>query len=71
MVGTGKLFESGDIKGLLTVTLLESVGLDSSFESLESCEEQWRNKLQSWFPSGLNIREDGPQLLRKKRLKVN
>jgi hypothetical protein len=70
MVGAGKLFDSGDIKRLLTFTLLESVGLDGSFESLERCEEQWRNKMQSWFPSGLNIREDGPKLLRKKRLKV-
>ena len=71
MVGAGKLFVNSDIKRLLTFTLLESVGMDGSVESLERCEEQWRNKLQSWTPNGLNIREDGPQLLRQKRLKVN
>ena len=71
MVGAGKLFASQDVKNLLTFTLLQSVGEEGTVESLEICEEQWRNKLQSWSPNGLNIREDGPQLLRKKKIRVS
>ena len=69
MVGPGKLSASGDIKSLLKFTLLESVGPHGSPETLEIVEEQWRNKLQSWAPNGLNSREDGPILLRKKKVK--
>ena len=59
-----------DVRTLLTLTFLESVGEQGSSEALERCEEQWRNKLQSWAPSGLNIREDGPQQLRRKKLLI-
>ena len=71
MVGDGKLSDSGDIRNLLHLTLLESVGQEGSVESLERCEEQWRNRLQSWAPNGLNTREDGPQALRKKQMRPN
>ena len=71
MVGAGKLFASPDVKNLLTITLLEAVGENATMESLEKCEEQWRNRLQSWSPNGLNIREDGPQSLRKKKVKFS
>ena len=70
MVGGGKLTTTRDVRTLLTLTFLESVGEQGSFEALERCEEQWRNKLQSWAPSGLNIREDGPQQLRRKKLLI-
>ena len=71
MVSAGRLFASQDVKDLLTFTLLQSVGEEGSVESLEICEEQWRNKLQSWAPNGLNVREDGPQSLRKKKVRVS
>ena len=71
MVGGGKLFTTREVQNLLILTLLESVGKDGSFEALELCEEQWRNKLQSWAPTGLNIREDGPQHLRRKNILIS
>ena len=69
MVGAGKLFDSGDIKRLLTFTLLESVGLDGSFESLERREEQWRNQLHSWFPIGLTSEKMAPSYWEIRELK--
>ena len=38
--------------------LLESLGEDSSLEELKKKEDVWRNRLESWAPSGLNTRED-------------
>ena len=50
-------------------TLLQHLavsGVNGSIGDLEELEEQWRNKLQSWSPLGLNVREDGPVRLRTK-----
>ena len=66
MVGGDKLFATKDIKGLLSFTILQSVGVNGSVADLDELEEQWRNKLQSWSPLGLNVREDGPVGLRTK-----
>ena len=66
MVGGNKLFATKDIKDLLCFTILQSVGVNGSIGDLEELEEQWRNKLQSWSPLGLNVREDGPVRLRTK-----
>jgi general stress protein 26 len=63
VVGNGKLFSTEDIKQHLTFSLLESVGEDGLQEDLQELEEKWRDRLQSWFPLGLNIREDGPNRL--------
>ena len=71
MEGPGKLTDSADIRNLLHLTVLESVGEGGNAETLERCEEQWRNNLQSWAPNGLNSREDGPQSSRKKTMKPN
>ena len=66
MVGDGKLFSTEEIKQHLQFTILQSVGVNGSLEELEELEEQWRNKLQSWSPIGLNVREDGPVRMRTK-----
>ena len=66
MVGGDKLFVTKDFKGLLSFTILQSVGVNGSVADLDELEEQWRNKLQSWSPLGLNVREDGPVRLRTK-----
>jgi predicted GIY-YIG superfamily endonuclease len=62
---------SRDIKEHLTFTLVQSVGQHGSQEALEQLEEEWRNKLHTWAPLGLNTREDGPQRMRKKNLHVS
>ena len=66
MVGDGKLFATQEIKEYLQITILQSVGVNGSYQDLEELEEQWRNKLQSWSPLGLNVREDGPVRMRTK-----
>ena len=67
MVGDAKLSSTENIKSLLTLTLLQSVGRDGTEDDLASLEEVWRNRLQCWAPQGLNMREDGPSRLRKKK----
>ena len=67
MVGDTKLANSDNVKSLLKFTLLQSVGVDGSAEDLASLEEDWRNRLQCWAPVGLNVREDGPTRLRRKK----
>jgi hypothetical protein len=66
MVGDGKLFATQEIKDYLQFTILQSVGVNGSYQYLEELEDQWRNKLQSWSPLGLNVREDGPVRMRTK-----
>ena len=60
-------FDSKEIQGLLKFTILET----SSLDSLEQVEENWRNRLQTWAPLGLNTREDGPGRFRKKNLQLS
>ena len=67
MVGPGKLFNTAYIKANIDFTILESVGINGSDEELAELEEIWRNRLQTWAPSGLNVREDGPSRMRNKR----
>ena len=57
-----------NIQDSLKFTILES---SSSPEILVELEESWRNRLQTWAPLGLNIREDGPDKLRRKGLQIN
>ena len=66
MLGDTKLRDSEVVKTLLTFTILQSIGVEGTETELESVEEDWRNKLQSWAPRGLNVREDGPIRLRQK-----
>ena len=67
MVGDSNLSSTETVKSLLHFTLLQSVGVDGTEAELASVEEEWRNRLQSWAPVGLNIREDGPTRLRRKK----
>ena len=71
MVGAGKLSTTQDIRSLLTLTLLDSVGQEGSEDDLEQCEELWRNKLCSWAPNGLNMRQDGPENMRRNKLSIS
>ena len=71
MVGAGKLSTTELVRSSLTFTLIESVGQEGSAEDLEQCEEVWRNRLNTWAPNGLNVREDGPQIMRKKKLTIS
>ena len=71
MVGKNMISTTKDVRDHLTLTLLQSVGKDGSPDDLEQCEEQWRNRLQTWVPQGLNSREDGPALMRKKKLQLS
>ena len=71
MVGAGKLSTTELVRSSLTFTLIESVGQEGSAKDLEQCEEVWRNRLNSWAPNGLNVREDGPKTLRKKKLTIS
>ena len=67
MVGENKLKDTDSIRSLLQFTILERA-VDESPVTLTRLEEKWRNNLRSWFPLGLNTRDDGPKELRKKRL---
>ena len=66
MVGWKKLMESYSTRNFLQFTILERA-VDESPVTLTRLEEKWRNNLRSWFPLGLNTRDDGPKELRKKR----
>ena len=66
-----KLTLSKDIKEQFTFILVQSVGKTGSDEELEQLEEEWRNRLHSWAPLGLNTREDGPQRLRRKKMNLS
>ena len=59
---------TANIQHSLKFTILES---SSSPEILVELEESWRNRLQTWAPLGLNIREDGPDKLLRKGLQIN
>jgi hypothetical protein len=59
---------TANIQDSLKFTILES---SSSPEKLVELEESWRNRLQTWAPLGLNLREDGPDKLRRKGLQIN
>jgi hypothetical protein len=61
------LSTSTDIKMQLKFTILESGTVDN----LAELEESWRNRLQTWAPLGLNIREDGPDRLRHKNIQIS
>jgi hypothetical protein len=61
------LSSSPNIKESLKFTILESCSPDQLVE----LEESWRNRLQTWAPLGLNIREDGPDRLRRKAVMIN
>ena len=67
LVGPGKMFNTDFIKASIDFTILESVGVNGSDDELAELEEIWRNRLQTWAPSGLNVREDGPSRMRHKR----
>ena len=58
---------SADIKQTLKFTILESCTADKLVE----LEESWRNRLQTWAPLGLNVREDGPDKLRRKNVPIS
>ena len=58
---------SVDIQQHLQFTILEAGAADS----LEMMEETWRNRLQTWAPNGLNVREDGPDKLRNKTIHIS
>ena len=58
MVGPGKIVSAVDIKNMLTFVLLESVGENGSLAELKDLECKWRDRLQSWYPLGLNTRDD-------------
>ena len=67
MVGENKLMETSEIKKLLQFSILERAE-DENPVTLSIIEEKWRNNLRSWYPTGLNTRDDGPKELRKKAL---
>ena len=67
MVGETKLKDTDAIRSFLQFTILERA-VDESPVTLTRLEEKWRNNLRSWFPLGLNTRDDGPKELRKKKL---
>ena len=67
MVGDKKLMETSEIKKLLQFSILERAE-DENPVTLSIIEEKWRNNLRSWYPTGLNTRDDGPKELRKKAL---
>ena len=59
--------ETSEIKKLLQFSILERAE-DENPVTLSRIEEKWRNNLRSWYPKGLNTRDDGPKELRKKAL---
>ena len=67
LVGPVRLFATDFIKANIDFTILDSAGVDGTDEELAELEEIWRNKLQTWTPSGPNVREDGPCRMRNKR----
>ena len=67
MVGEKKLMDTDEVKSFLQFSVLEKAE-DNDPVTLCRIEERWRNNLGSWFPLGLNTRDDGPKELRKKNL---
>ena len=46
------------MRDAFSLILLESLGEESTLAELKKKEDTWRNRLDSWAPSGLNTRED-------------
>ena len=58
LVGVNMLYDLDEVRSALKFTLLESLGENADLNELKRKEDTWRTRLESWAPSGLNIRED-------------
>ena len=58
LVGEDTLYRLEEVRNAFKFTLLESLGDGAPLEELKNREEVWRNRLESWHPVGLNVRED-------------
>ena len=58
LIGADKLSTTEEVRDAFSLILLESLGEESTLADLKKKEDTWRNRLDSWAPSGLNTRED-------------
>ena len=58
LVGENTLYGLDEVRNAFRFTLLESLGDGAHLNELKNREEVWRNRLESWHPVGLNVRED-------------
>ena len=58
LLGEDKLYDLGEVKAAFKFTLLEALGTGASLEELKKKEGDWRTRLESWAPIGLNSRDD-------------
>ena len=58
LVGGDKLYDLAEVKAAFKFTLLEALGPDCDADALKRKEDMWRTRLESWYPVGLNKRDD-------------
>ena len=58
LLGEDKLYGLDEVKAAFKFTLLEALGSGASLEELKKKEGDWRTRLESWAPIGLNSRDD-------------
>ena len=58
LVGVHSLYDLTEVKSALRFTLLESLGQNADLNELKKKEDMWRTRLESWAPTGLNVKED-------------
>ena len=58
LIGGDKLYDLEEVKAAFKYILLEALGPDCQLEALKKREDVWRTRLESWYPVGLNKRDD-------------
>ena len=58
LVGVHSLYDLTEVRSALRFTMLESLGQNADLNELKKKEDMWRTRLESWAPTGLNVKED-------------
>ena len=58
LIGGDKLYDLEEVKAAFKYILLEALGPDCQLDALKKREDVWRTRLESWYPVGLNKRDD-------------
>ena len=58
LIGQDKLYDLKEVKAAFKYTLLEALGPGCQLDELKKREDVWRTRLESWYPVGLNKRDD-------------
>ena len=58
LIGEDKLYDVTEVKGAFKYILLEALGPHCHLDDLKKREDIWRTRLESWYPVGLNKKDD-------------